>query len=75
MHLYDTQVNWDIWYKYIHVKPTFYHLSYDVNLKIMSLIVLTVCGDIFFLTNTEACQDYLKTVIKVQNHYFGEHCS
>lgn len=29
-------------------KPTFYHLSYDVNLKIMSLIVLTVCGDIFF---------------------------
>lgn len=41
-------------------KPTFYHLSYDVNLKIMSLIVLTVCGDVFFLTNTEACQDYLK---------------
>lgn len=29
-------------------KPTFYHLSYDVNLKIMSLIVLTVCGDVFF---------------------------
>lgn len=56
-------------------KPTFYHLSYDVNLKIMSLIVLTVCGDVFFLTNTEACQDYLKTVTKVQYHYFGEHCS
>lgn len=60
-HLHDTQVNWDIRHMYCtYEKPTFYHLSYDVNLKIMSLIVLTVCGDVFFLTNTEACQDYLK---------------
>lgn len=48
-HLHDTQVNWDIRHMYCtYEKPTFYHLSYDVNLKIMSLIVLTVCGDIFF---------------------------
>lgn len=39
----------------IYEKLIFYYLFYDVNLKIMSLIVLIVCGDVFFLMNMEVC--------------------